>query len=160
MLSLLIRILALMIALTCLQLNGCGMLQTESDASGDSAGSLGTLMLKGPTFGTLTLLPAACDTGERQLFLGFEFHDQKAGIATRLVVDPATGPVVRVFKEDTSFDKTLLFHRAECKTFHFSLDASGWRVNRIQILDVSLELDCRLSSGDSIVGTAKDSGCL
>jgi hypothetical protein len=58
------------------------------------------------------------------------------------------------------FDKTVLFHRSECRVFHFSLDSTGWLVNRIQQLDVSLDLDCQLLSGESIVGKASDPGCL
>ena len=68
--------------------------------------------------------------------------------------------VVRVFKASAPFDQTVLFRRSECRTFHFSLDSTGWRINRIQQLGVSLELDCQLPSGDSIVGKAKDPGCL
>jgi hypothetical protein len=121
---------------------------------------LGSMILSGPTFGHQTLLPTVCVAGERQFFLGFDLHDEKSGVVTRLVVDPATGPVVRVFAASAPFDKTVLFHRPECRVFHFSLDSTGWLVNRIQQLDVSLDLDCRLPSGESIIGKASDPGCL
>jgi hypothetical protein len=121
---------------------------------------LGSLILSGPTFGHQTLLPTVCVAGERQFFLGFDLHDEKAGLVTRLVVDPATGPVVRVFAASAPFDKTVLFHRPECRVFQFSLDFTGWLVNRIEQLDVSLDLDCQLPSGESIVGKASAPGCL
>ena len=127
---------------------------------GRAAAPLGTFSLAGPTFGERTILPTQCTVGERQFFFGFDMQDPKEGIVARLVVDPATGPVVRVFKSSSPFDSTVLFHRSECRVFHFSIDATGWRINRIQQLGVSLELDCRLPSGESIVGKAQDPGCL
>jgi hypothetical protein len=129
-------------------------------ASDRAAAPLGTFSLAGPTFGQQTLLPTRCSVGERQLFLGFDLQDEKSGLVARLVVDPITGPVVRVFKASAPFDSSVLFHRSECRAFHFSLDSTGWRINRIQQLGVSLELDCQLPSGDSIVGKALDGGCL
>jgi hypothetical protein len=118
---------------------------------GRTAAPLGTFSIAGSTFGEHTLLPTQCTAGERQFFFGFDLQDPKEGIVARLVVDPATGPVVRVFQSSSPFDSTVLFHRSECRVFHFSIDATGWRINRIQQLGVSLELDCRLPSGESIV---------
>jgi hypothetical protein len=141
-------------------LSACSPSSAPRAASDRASAPLGTFSLAGPAFGQQTLLPTRCSVGERQLFLGFDLHDEKAGIIARLVVDPATGPVVRVFKASAPFDQTVLFRRSECRTFHFSLDSTGWRINRIQQLGVSLELDCQLPSGDSIVGKAKDPGCL
>lgn len=141
-------------------LSACSTSSSPRSASERAAAPLGTFSLAGPAFGQQTLLPTRCSVGERQLFLGFDLHDEKSGIIARLVVDPATGPVVRVFKASAPFDQTVLFHRSECRAFHFSLDSTGWRINRIQQLGVSLELDCQLPSGDSIVGKALDGGCL
>src|SRR6266566_5300200 len=101
-------------------------------ASDRAPALLGSFSLAGPTLGQQTLLPTRCSVGERQLFLGFDLHDEKSGIVARLVVDPVTGPVVRVFKASAPFDQTVLFRRSECRTFHFSLDSTGWRINRIQ----------------------------
>ena len=107
--------------------------------SGPSHAPLGSFVISGPTLGRQTLAPTSC--------------------ATRLVVDPATGPVVRVFKASAPFDASVLFHRSECRVFHFSLDSTGWRIDHIDELRMSLELDCQLSSGDSIDGRASDPGC-
>jgi len=126
---------------------------------GSSRAPLGTFTISGPTLGPQTVAPTSCSAGERQVFLGFDLLDEASGIVTRLVVDPATGPVVRVFKTSAPFDATMLFHRFECRVLHFSLEETGWRINRIDELAVSLELDCQLPSGDAIVGTARDPGC-
>lgn len=141
-------------------LAACATSSPTGDGDRGAGAPLGSLVLAGPTFGQQTLRPTACVAGEREFFLGFDFHDAKAGMVTRLIVDPATGPVIRVFAASAPFDKSLLFHRPNCRVFHFSLESTGWRVNRIQQLDVSLDLDCQLPSGESIVGKASDSGCL
>jgi hypothetical protein len=140
-------------------LAACAAPFPASDSDHGAGTTLGALMLSGPTFGRAALLPTVCLSGERQFFLGFDLHDKKAGVVTRLVVDPAAGPMVRIFAVSAPFDKTVLFHRAECRTLHFSLESTGWRVNRIDQLDVSLELDCQLPSGESIVGKASAPGC-
>jgi hypothetical protein len=142
-----------------------GMALVTACASAPPGGSsdrppLGSLLLSGPTFGERALLPTVCTSGERQFFLGFDFHDEKSGLVTRLVVDPVNGPIVRVFAPAAPFDNSVVFDRPECRVFHFSVDFTAWRINRIQRLDVSLDLDCHLASGDSIVGKASDSGCL
>ena len=136
---------------------------TSSPFGGGERGGdtpLGAFVLSGPTFGHETLQPRSCVTGEREFFLGFDLRDDGAGVITRLIVDPATGPVIRVFVASAPFDKTVLFQRSSCRVLHFSLQHTGWRVNRIEQLDVSVDLDCQLPSGESIVGRAADGGCL
>jgi hypothetical protein len=143
---------ALLLAAACSSSSGQGRERASAP--------LGAFTLDGPNFGAHALAPAQCRVGQREQFLGFDFLDSQAGIAARLVVDPATGPVVRVFRSAAPFDSTVLFHRSDCRVFHFSLDETGWRINRIDQLRVSLELDCSLPSGDRIAGKAEDPGCL
>ena len=133
---------------------------SSSAKTSERAGPLGTFSVSGPALGARELLPGKCSTGQRELFLGFDLRDERAGTVVRLVVDPANGPVVRVFETAAPFDKTVLFHRSECRVFHFSVDSTGWRINRVDQLRVSLELDCELPSGDRIAGRAQDPGCL
>jgi hypothetical protein len=133
---------------------------SSASAASDKAEPLGTFTLAGPTLGAHTLSPRRCASGERQYFLGFDLADEREGVVARLVVDPATGPVVRVFNAAAPFDSTVVFHRGDCRVFHFSVDSTGWRINRIDQLNVSLEVDCELPSGDRIAGKAQDSGCL
>src|SRR5215831_1652929 len=133
---------------------------SSTSGTSDKAEPLGTFTLAGPTFGAHTLNPKRCASGERQYFLGFDFTDETEGIVARLVVDPTGVPVVRVFSTAAPFDKTIVFRRTECRVFHFSVDSTGWRINRIDQLSVSLDVDCDLPSGDRIAGKAQDSGCL
>lgn len=139
----------------------CGSARPSGQVTDAKLGqrSLGRFQLAGPTFGSRTLLPGVCVSGQHSYFLGFDLVDEREGVVTRLVVDPASGPVARVYGAEEPFDKTLLFQRTSCRTFHFSIDANGWRINRFDALDVSLDLDCRLPSGDAVVGKASAKGC-
>lgn len=49
--------------------------------SGDRAAAMpyGSLILSGPTFGTEALLPTACVSGERELFLGVDLREVHTG---------------------------------------------------------------------------------
>jgi hypothetical protein len=126
---------------------------------GHGPSPLGSFVIAGPTLGPRTVAPTSCAAGEHQMFLGVDLVDEHARIVTRLIVDPATGPLVRAFQAASPFDATVLFQRSECRVFHFSLDSTGWRIDHVDELRMSLELDCQLPSGDSIVGTASAPGC-
>jgi len=144
-------------------LTACATSSPGSIGAGVAGGAdapYGSFSLSGTAFGKQTLLPTVCRSGERELFLGFDLRGEKSELVTRLVVDPSTGPIVRVFADSAPFDRTILFHQSECRVLHFSLESTGWRVNRIQQLDVSLDIDCQLPSGETIIGKASASGCL
>jgi hypothetical protein len=139
---------------------GCAVTPHSGDGDHSAGVPLGSFTLLGPTFGQQALVPTACVSGEPQFFLGFDLRDDRAGLVTRLVVDPVTGPIARLFSASAPFEKTVLFNRSDCRVFRFSLNSTGWRVDRVDQLNVSVELDCHLPSGESIVGKAADPGCL
>lgn len=90
-------------------LAACATTPVDGNSHRAANAPLGSLMLSGPTFGNLPLLPTGCATGEHQFFFGFDLHDEKSGVVTRLIVDPATGPIIRVFAASAPFDKNVLF---------------------------------------------------
>jgi hypothetical protein len=149
-----------LVAMGVATLTACASLSPGGDGGRAAGSPLGSLTLSGPTFGEETLHPTACLVGERELFLGFDLRDASAGVVARLIVDPAAGPIIRVFAISTPFDKSVLFHRQDCRVLHFSLESTGWLINRVQQLNVSMELDCQLPSGERIFGSASDAGCL
>jgi hypothetical protein len=149
-----------LLALGLATVTSCASLSPPGDGDHATGGPLGTLTLSGPTFGDATLRPTACLAGERELFLGFDLRDASAGVVTRLIVDPAAGPIIRVFAISAPFDRSVLFHRQDCRVLHFSLESTGWLINRIEQLDVSMDLDCQLPSGEHILGSASDPRCL
>lgn len=120
---------------------------------------LGAFTVSSDRLGHLTVSPSSCTAGDRQFFLGGDFEDEKSGIVVRLVVDPLDGPAARVFATATPFEKTAVFRRPECRVFHFSLDTTGWRINRIQDYRLTLDLDCSNKEGDSITGKASAAHC-
>jgi hypothetical protein len=120
---------------------------------------LGSFALESGRLGHVTVAPNTCTAGDRQFFLGADFEDEKAGVVVRLVVDPLDGPAARVFASAAPFEKAAVFRRPECRVFLFSLDTTGWRINRIQDYRLTLELDCANTEGDSIIGKASVAHC-
>ena len=99
---------------------------------------------------------------------------QRVGLARALAVEPEilcmdepfsaldvlTSETLRNEVIDISpFEKTTVFRRPECRVFHFSLDATGWRINRVQDYRLTLELDCSNTNGDSLIGKASVTHC-
>ncbi len=111
----------------------------------------GDVILRSRTLGDRTLKPAACRSGEHQLFLGADFPDGQ-GITTRLIVEPTGAVSLRFFDVDHPLDPGVLFRRQDCGRLELSLDRTGWRINDIYDLHVSLDLDCRNASGDTASG--------
>ncbi len=153
---------AFLIVIPCvLSFGGCFSARPIDSASG-SAGEpqmLGSFALASERLGRVTVAPTTCTAGDRQFFLGGDLEDEKAGVIVRLVVDPLDGPAARVFASAAPFEKAAVFRRPECRVFHFSLDTTGWRINRIQDYRLTLELDCSNTDGDSIIGKASVTHC-
>lgn len=119
----------------------------------------GSFTVSTKALGHLTLAPSSCVAGDRQLFLGADFPDEKAGAVVRLVVDPLEGPAVRVYASGAPFDKSTVFRRSDCPVFHFSLDSTDWRINHVQDYHVSLELRCATAEGETIEGRVAVDHC-
>ena len=156
------RITAFLIIIPCvLSFGGCLSARPIDPASGPTGEDqmLGSFALASERLGHVTVAPNTCTAGDRQFFLGGDFEDEKAGVIVRLVVDPLDGPAARVFAGAAPFEKTTVFRRPECRVFHFSLDATGWRINRVQDYRLTLELDCSNTNGDSLIGKASVTHC-
>jgi hypothetical protein len=118
----------------------------------------GELSIEGPTFGDTRLAVDRCVSGEHQVFLGADFTGPGPLVA-RLAVDPLSGPGVRVFDSTAPFGKSFVVRQSECDHFHFSLARSGWRINDIWALKMTLDIDCTAPSGDSIRATVASASC-
>jgi hypothetical protein len=111
----------------------------------------GRVTLTSPRLGDRTLQPTACRSGEPQLFLGADFLDGE-GLVTRLIVAPTGAASLRFFDAAHPLDPGVLFRREECGRFELTLDRTGWRINDIYDLHVSLDFDCRAPSGEAATG--------
>ena len=113
---------------------------------------VGTVDLVSGTLGSHTLVPAACVSGERQLFLGADFVDDRQGLTLRLVLDPTGSATIRVFRSSNPLDRGVLFQRQDCSRLELSLERTGWSIDDIYDLRVDVDLDCRRASGDALQG--------
>lgn len=118
----------------------------------------GTVQLTSDVLGDHTLAPAACASGERQLFLGADFLDS-AGITTRLIIDPDGAVRVRLFSAARPLDPGVSFRRTDCSRLEFSLERTGWRINNVYAVRVSLEFECRTGPAASARGTIAADSC-
>ena len=121
--------------------------------------TLGSMTLTSELLGNATLAPASCSSGAREYFLGGDFEDEKAGMVIRLAVDPVTGPAVRVFDPAEPFRRTVVFRQADCPVFHFSLDSTGWRVNKVEDFRLVIDVDCVGPAGDRLRGRVSSTHC-
>ncbi len=117
----------------------------------EKAAPAGSVTLRSQALGDRTLQPAACRSGEHQVFLGADFLDGQ-GITTRLIIEPTGDVILRFFEADHPLAPGVLFRRQDCGRLELSLDRNGWRINDIYDLHVSLDLDCRDASGDTASG--------
>jgi hypothetical protein len=132
---------------------------TSAPVDEGSAGRpLGSFSVSSPRFGTQTLAPSVCTAGDRQFFLGADLASPDSHLVLRLVVDPLDGPAVRLFAAQAPFDRTVVFRRADCRVFHFSLDTTGWRVNDVVDYRFTVELDCT-RQGETLAGRASSTHC-
>jgi hypothetical protein len=148
-----------LVAAAVLAFSGCFSARPIGAPAGGEPSILGAIKVTSGPLGSLSLEPGSCTSGDRQQFLGADFEDARAGVAVRLVVDPLVGPAIRVFRTATPFDDAIVFHRADCSVFHFSLESTGWRINEVEDYRVSLELECASTEGDIIQGNVSSTHC-
>jgi hypothetical protein len=118
----------------------------------------GKVHLASATLGEHDLVPRACASGERQVFLGADFLDDGA-ITTRLIVEPTGAASLRFFPAAKPLEAGVLFSRADCNRFEMSLEHTGWKVNEIYDLSVRIDFDCRNAAGDGASGSLVAEHC-
>lgn len=116
-----------------------------------SSGPLGQIEIQSSSLAVSRLSPTTCHSGERQLFLGADFIDVQ-GATARLVVDPTGNALLRFFTSAKPLDPGLVFARTDCSVFELSLERTGWQINDVYDLALSLEFDCVSASGDKASG--------
>ena len=137
-------------------LGGCG---AQTAVVGGAGAPIGTVRVTSATFGNATLAPAACASGEHQLFLGADFLDRTRGTALRLILGPTGEATLRVFDTARPLDPGIVFHRAACSKALIAFERTGWQINDIYDVRASLDLDCRNASGDTLQGTVSIAHC-
>ena len=136
--------------------SGCGV-QTAL-VGGDSV-PIGKVQVTSAAFGNVALTPAACVSGEHQLFLGADFLDSARGTAIRLILDPTGEATLRVFETAHPLKPGIVVTRSACSRFLLSFERTGWRINDFYDVRVSLDVDCRTASGDALQGMLTAAHC-
>ncbi len=121
--------------------------------------SLGALAIIFGSFGQINLIPSSCSSGGRQFFLGADFRDSKTVAVLKLVVDPFEGPAIRIFSSSEPFGQSIVFRRANCPVFDFTIESTVLLINDIEDLRISLQLDCITKDGNSLKGTISVTHC-
>ncbi len=145
-------------AIPALLLAGCISTGTHQ-LGGKEPVTKGRLEISGPTFGTATLAPSVCQSGEHEVFLGADFSSPDSPLVLRLAFDPLAAPGVRLFDRNDRSAKTLTLRKADCADFHFTLSRTGWQINDVYVLKATAQLDCTLPSGDRVAGQVETESC-
>jgi hypothetical protein len=138
-----------------LLLGGCIVGSALEAARSEPAGKV---HLQSAKLGEHDLVPRACSSGERQVFLGADFLDG-GQITTRLIVEPTGAASLRFFPAGEPLTAGVLFSRAECGRFEMALEHTGWQINEIYDLRVRVDFDCKNGSGDAASGSLVAEHC-
>ena len=143
-----------------LTLAGCASSRVKRP---EPSGPSNVVAFAGPTLGSekQELYVNHCHSGENRGFSGADMFDDrtKEVLVLRLVIDPLEGPAVRLFKESESGPSVVL-RKSDCRTFKYTMEGTGRLVNFVPEVRVSLQLDCRGSKGDYVVGNVELPACL
>jgi len=148
-------VLGLLLATALLQ-SGCGI---QTALVGVESVPIGKIQVTSTTFGNVTLTPEACASGEHHLFLGADFLDSARGTALRLILEPTGEATLRVFNTAHPLNPGIVVHRTACSRTLLSFERTGWQINDFYDVRVSLEVDCRTASGDSLQGMLTVAHC-
>jgi hypothetical protein len=144
-----------------LSLAGCASSSAVSHPA--PSGPSNVVAFAGPTLGAgkQELYANNCHSGGALGFRGADIFDDrtKEVLVLRLVIDPLEGPAVRLFK-DSETGPSVVLRKSDCRTFAYELEGTGSLVNFVPEVRVSLQLDCRGSKGDSVVGNVELPACL
>ena len=100
----------------------------------------------------------SCRSGEHQVFFGADFVDS-ADHVVRLVLDPQGAATLRFFDSSQALEQGLVFIQSDCERFELSLKRTGWQIDDVYDLDVSIAFSCRLPSGATAAGSLVATHC-
>jgi len=147
--------------LPCALASGClSTLPVDGGAATDKSGnvSLGSVALYSERLGQATITPNTCSAGDREFFLGGDFIDEKSRLIVRLVFDPLDGAALRIFTANSSAEKSVVFHRGNCKALQYTFEPTRWRVNDVYDYRISVSFDCALGA-DAAKGEVSATHC-
>ncbi|MEA2560945.1 MAG: hypothetical protein QOH06_2449 [Acidobacteriota bacterium] len=117
----------------------------------------GELALRAPAGEPITWSPDACSSGEHEQFFGFILHSNGSPVVLRAVVDPLDGPGLRVVGLEGM--DGLVVRPYTCERLDLVVEPTSWRVNDIQDLSGTLDVNCTAADGASIEGSVEVQHC-
>ena len=147
-------------ALVCLGLlvllfEGCS-LGTLERAVGVGTSTRGEILVRGEKVGELLLRPEACLSGDRGSFRGVDLLAPP--FVLRVVAEPIEGLAV-VLIDSESGERRGIFRRSACAVLRGDVQRTGWRVNDVADVSGFVEIECRLPSGEELLGSITFEHC-
>jgi hypothetical protein len=115
----------------------------------------GSLVFEAPGTAALTLQPSACRSGHEGYFLGADLWSEEADAVVRVVIDPVSGPVVRVTRGGASY----VMAGPACEALTALVAPTGWTVNTVREVQGRLVLDCTAPDGERVHGDVRFERC-
>jgi hypothetical protein len=133
----------------------------ESGASrlGSFSASVAEGGASGASWSVEDAAPAACVSGEHQVFFGADFPDPRKGAVLRLVVDPVQGAAVRVFDPADPERRSAVVRPEACRTFRYRIEPTGWRINDYRDFHVELQVDCPMGDAAGVKAEVSAAHC-
>ncbi len=117
------------------------------------------MAVAGPTMSSFEMKPSVCIAGQHFVFWGADLVEEKTGLTVRLVIDPLSGPAVRVMRFNDLEAPSFVVGRANCRKLKADVKRVGSMINGIDVVKVDLDLDCATTDGDSVVGKVSTDEC-
>ena len=143
------------LGLLALLLQGCSLSGLER-AVGVSTSVQGEILARGEKAGELLLRPEACLSGDRGNFRGVDLLAPP--LVLRVVAEPVEGLAVALI-DSASGERRGIFRRSDCSVLRGDVQRTGWRVNDVADVSGFVEAECRLASGEELVGSIQFEHC-
>jgi hypothetical protein len=91
-----------------------------------------------------------CRSGDLEYFLGVDLADAGGEAVVRFLIDPITGPRLRVVLREGGRPQVLVLERAACPQLDADLRPTGWRINTVRDFSGSLDAECTAESGPDV----------
>ena len=137
------------LALLTLLLQGCSFSSLER-AVGVSTSTRGEILVRGEKIGELLLRPEACLSGDRGNFRGVDLLAPP--LVLRVAAEPIEGLAVALI-DSKSGERRGIFRRSDCRVLRGDVQRTGWRINNVADVSGFVEIECRLPSGEELLGS-------
>lgn len=138
-----------------LLLAGCSLSSLERTV-GVGTSTQGEILVRGDKASEALLRPEACLSGDRGNFRGVDLLAPP--LVLRVVAEPIEGLAVALIDSESG-ERRGIFRRSDCSMLRGDVQRTGWRVNNVADVSGFIEAECRLASGEELVGSIQFDHC-